>query len=799
MTKRARLLTALVAAVLLLASGVVAIVPRSVGRADVTTVGNDPLRTSWYSDLNGLSRDDVTASDFGRVFATKLTGQIYAQPVVARGTVVVATEANNVYGLDPTTGAVRWSRSLGTAWNAADVGCPDLTPTIGVTSTPVVDPATGTAYLMAKKYVSGTSGPAAYWMHAVDVTTGAEKVGFPVVVPTDRPADNDPSRRFDATYELQRPGLLLLDGVVYAAFGGMCDLGPYSGWVSGISTQGTVRALWSAVFGAGTSGAGIWHSGGGLVSDGPGRIFLSTGNSADAPFGVGTAAPANASFGQAVVRLDVQPDGRLHAGDYFAPYDADRLDTFDADFGSAGPVGLPAGFGPPGTPPLLVQAGKAGYVYLLNRNDLGGRGQAVDGGDRVVARVGQHGGVWSRPAVWPGDGGWIYMPTASGGTSAGGSFGVLHAYKFGADGDGKPTLALTASDPEGFGFSSGAPAVTSDGTRDGSALVWIVYAPNGSGAGAELRAYDAVPVNGTMHKIFSAPIGTAAKFTAPAFADNRVFVGNRDGTVVAFGRPAAQSIHGARVAFPATTVGASVKGAALLDVVAPVTVTSVSIANDQFAIDAPGPALPQSLVAGDRLVVPLEFHPQRAGAAGATLLVTTTDGTVSVGLAGDGRSSGPLLQVSPPAVSFGGHPAGGQAADGSVTITNSGSAPLTISDLTLPAAPFSVHGLPAVGTKVAPGRERDRNGVVRARDDRRLRRRARRRDRRWHRGDRALGPRHAAAASRGDPDRGRLRPRRRRHDGRPVAHAREHGWEPAHPVQVEAAGSGCGLLRTRGC
>ena len=172
-------------------------------------------------------------------------------------------------------------------------------------------------------------------------------------------------------------------------------------------------------------------------------------------------------------------------------------------------------FGTPAIPHLAVAVGKDGYVYLLNRDNLGGIGQGPSDSDDVVQRIGPYGGVWSRPGVWPGEGGWVYIPTASGGTSASGSSGNLQVYKYGLSGSGAPTLSLQGTSSEAFGFSSSAPVITSDGTIPGSALVWIVWAPNGSGEGAQLRAYKPIPVNGEPVMLWSAPIGTSAKFATP--------------------------------------------------------------------------------------------------------------------------------------------------------------------------------------------------------------------------------------------------------------------------------------------
>ena len=215
-------------------------------------VGNDPLRSGWYPDQPGLNPSAGGQCAFGEQWSTAVDGQVYAAPLVdagagANGTLLVATETNHVYGFDAVTGQQLWHRTdLGVPWNPADLSCADLTPWIGITSTPAIDATTHTAYLVSKTYVAGTSGAAQYKAHAIDLATGAEKPNFPVVI--QGAADNDPAAIFDAKYHLQRPGLLLMNGVVYAAFGGHCDAPPYRGWVVGVNgTSGATTALWTDV------------------------------------------------------------------------------------------------------------------------------------------------------------------------------------------------------------------------------------------------------------------------------------------------------------------------------------------------------------------------------------------------------------------------------------------------------------------------------------------------------------------------------------------------------------------------
>ena len=335
-----------------------------------------------------LSPTNVTASDFGSLFSTQLDGQIYAQPLVAAGTLIVATENDKVYGLDPVTGAIRWTDYVGPTWPASAIGCGDLTPNLGVTSTPVYDPASNAVYFTAKVN-DGTDAEHPHWyMYAVDPATGAERAGFPVMI-AGAPS-NDPTTPFDPYTQNQRPGLLLLGGVVYAGFGSECDFGPYRGYVVGVSTStAKITAMWTTEAGAGNTGAGIWQGGGGLVSDGPNRIILSTGNTADGvspPAGPGSAPPGTLS--QSVVRLQVNPDGSLSAADFFSPSNAPTLDLNDSDLGSGGPVALPASFGTSQYPDLLVEDGKDGRVFLLNRDNLGGRSQGPGGSDAVLGVTG---------------------------------------------------------------------------------------------------------------------------------------------------------------------------------------------------------------------------------------------------------------------------------------------------------------------------------------------------------------------------------------------------------------------------
>jgi hypothetical protein len=668
--------------------------------AEITNSG-DNLRTGWYPEESSISPQLVSGGTFGQVWSASVEGQVYAQPLLDDDTLLVATEDNKVYGLDPASGALRWAEpvNLGPPFNAEEIGCGDLAPTIGVTSTPVIDPTTNIAYLTYKTYVSGDSGPSRWYMDAVDVTTGAQQPGFPVLL--SGTAQNAPRQTFEAKTELQRPGLLLMDGVVYAAFGSDCDTPPWQGWVFGVSTAGAVKARWVADESG--NGAGIWQSGAGLTSDAPGNILLSTGNGgAPATPTPGDTPPGD--LGESIVRLQVQSDGSLKATDFFAPFDASSLDEWDADFASGGVTGLPEEqFGTPAIPHLAVAVGKDGYVYLLNRDDLGGIGQGPSGSDDVVQRIGPYGGVWSRPGVWPGQGGWIYIPTASAGTSSGGSSGNLRVYKYGLSGANTPTLSLQATSAEAFGFSSGAPVITSEGTKAGSALVWLIWSPGGSGVGAQLRAYDPIPVNGEPVLRWSAPLGIASKFALPGVGLGRLYVGTRDGHVLAFGSPVTPALAGSASEFPTTVVGDSSQESLTLTANEPLTLSSLASSSSQFTLGAPSPALPAALSIGQTIEIPITFSPTTTGPLAATLTATASTGKkVTFALSGAGRSQLGRLELSPPLVTFGGTTVGESLSAG-VQVNNVGGSPLTIEAVHLPAAPFAVEDPPLADSTIAPG------------------------------------------------------------------------------------------------
>ena len=658
----------------------------------------DDLRSGWYPNQPALHPAEVSSPSFQQLFDVTLDGQIYAQPLLFTGGLLIATENNHVYVLDPGTGATIVERVLEPPWQAADLGCGDLVPNVGITGTPVVDPSTNTAYLTTKTYASGTSGPAAHFIHALDLQTLAEQPGFPVSI--EGAADNVTGVTFDPTHQLQRTGLVLLGGTVYAGFGSHCGITPYKGWVFGIGTGGRIEARWSTEDRF-NDGAGVWQTGGAPLSDGPNTFIVSTGNGEGPP----DPSPGNTPpdvLGESWVRLTVQGNGTLDATDFFSPRDAPMLNLMDGDFGSGGPMGLPDSMGTASVPHLGIGAGKQGYVYLLDRDDLGGFRQGPGGSDKVVQRLGPIGGVWSRSAAWPGEGGWTYLPSASPGNSASGSTGQLDVFSVGSDGAGLPTLALAGQAAGDFGFGSSPPVVTSDGTSPGTGLVWIVWSPDGTGAGAELRAYDTRPVDGTLPLRLHLPIGRASKFNPPGVGDARIYVGNRDGHVVGFGNTAPTGLSGPPVDLGTVDVGAMASAPFQLTASQSLTVSTLSSSEGEFTTANLSPPLPATLAPGATLSGTVTFRPATAGLRTGALVATTGSGTFALAISGVGQLSGPHLEATPAALSF--EPTQvGAATIHAVTFRNVGDTAYPVDSVSITGAPFSLAGAPSGGSAIAPG------------------------------------------------------------------------------------------------
>ncbi len=725
--KRRVLIAAVVGCIVLAAAGAPATV---VAGGNVTTAAYNNLRDGWDPNEPGLGPSALRAPGFQRLFSTKLSGSIYAQPLVYEGTVIATTEKARAYGLDAATGAIRWQRSFGTAFKSSTIGCTDLTPNLGSTSTPVIDPETGTLY-MTTRLVTGHKGGRlanAHWfLQALNASTGEERPGFPVQI--QGTPYNTPEIPFNEAFQEQRPGLLLLEGVVYVAFASDCDINPYRGIVAGFNaSNGEMTTMWSDESGPAAdegSMAGVWQSGGGLVSDIPGRIILATGNGVSPTRAASSEPPQTLS--ESVVGLTVGAHGQIAPSQFFAPSDAPTLDQNDEDFGSGGPMALPTEFfGTPSVPHLVIQVGKDGRVFLLNADDMGGYLQGPEESDAVLQQLGPFDGVWGHPAAYGGQGGWVYVLESAGG-------GSLAAYGSTVGPHGEPQLVPEGQSAESFGYASGSPIVTSDGTTAGSAVVWGIYEGE-NGKRSQLRAYGAIPEGGTLPLLWSGSIGTASKFSVPTASEGRVYVGNRSGDLEAFGSSSQGPLQAAPVELGtvavghASTVRLSLAATRSLRLTAPITATGVEPLTAQEALShvtakhglTAGPTkIPASesplgtgvlaisqpsrgrrLAGGESLGVSVSFRPAHPGPIVGLLQVDTSAGIRTVPVSGYGSAPG-LIRSAPP-LDFGEiatHTDGKYLA---FTISNSWTRPEKITGVHLPGGAYVVSGAPAVGTVLAP-------------------------------------------------------------------------------------------------
>ena len=717
-------------AVLPAAVGVLPGAGAGIARADDQTVSQDNLRDGWDQTETGLSPSVVKGGMFKALphFPVKLNGQVYAQPVVVGHEVIVATENDRVYGINGATGHIDWSKSVGAPYRIPH--CVNIAPNIGITGTPVYDPGTGLVYLVAQ--VKG-----GYKLFGVKPGNGA----LTTIAGIGGTASNDSKIKFSANQQLQRPGLLLDNGWVYAAFGSHCDHNPYVGYVAGVNLATHKTTLWTDEAGLATDQAGIWQSGGGLMANSLGIYFTSGNGVSPAPVNPGSNGLSKppGTLGDSIVRL-TSNGTKLSAVDFFSPNNAPRLDAADTDWGSGGPIGLP--FGTSADPNLAVQAGKDGRVFVLNAAGLGGRN--AKNNHTALAVAGPYGGQWGHPAAFGNS-------TLNPGTTGAddylyylGKNDYLRVLRFGANGSGKPTVTGIANSASTMGYGSGGPVVTSNGSDAASAVVWVVH--RGAKNSGTLQAYPATPsapgwpsgcTSGCkLNPLFSASIGTAASFATPATSNNAVYVGTLNGYLYGFGTPGAGAapLGGPATTFSPANVGSSTSRNVSVTAQRTITVTGVNAATTssngtstaiQFAVDpakatktvkgstAAPVTFPVTLRKGDKLSAPVTFTPAGPGGVTGTVSFTTnsaTEPSAGVPVTGDGIQPG--LYANAPSVQFALVGDLGQfeswipvglAVPREITFTNGGATPETISTENLPAAPFSVTGLPPLGTTIKPG------------------------------------------------------------------------------------------------
>ncbi len=521
--------------------GIEQLEPRCMLSVNVTTWHNDLTRQGNNTAETILTPANVNSGSFGKLFSYAVTGQVYAEPLYAsnlnmgalgtHNVVFVATENNDVYAFDAVNngagGGQLWHVNLGLAANvsASTFGggrygpYADISPQVGITSTPVIDLATNTMYIDSFRDDGG--GNYSHHIWALDITSGATKSTITVAasIQGTNPADSSGGViTFNAHQAIQRAALTLLNGVVYAAYAGYADTDPYHGWILGFdSTNLSLTKVFNTTPGKSLSEdahegeGGIWMAGAGLVSDGT-HLYVLTGNG-DFDASVG-------DYGDTILELtpdnSTQPTNKngygLSVTDYFTPHDEQTLANNDTDLGSAGPMLLPTQTG--AHPNELIGTGKAGIIYLVDKDNLGGHSVFVDNVVQTVATNRAPGSAAYFNGI-------IYMH--------GYNSGVLKAFSIS---NGLMSAAAVASGTAVYQFPGATPSVSSYGDS-ANGLVWEIQY---SSSNAVLRAYNAVPNGSSLTQLYSSGTAIAAgvKFAVPTVADGHVYVGS-SGALTVFG------------------------------------------------------------------------------------------------------------------------------------------------------------------------------------------------------------------------------------------------------------------------
>ncbi len=507
------------------------------GQSNVTTYHNDIGRTGQNVNETILTTANVNTAQFGKLFSQPVDGQVYAQPLYLSGITVngashnvvfVATENDTVYAFDAdlnvgANASPLWKASMLTAAHGAGAGATsipasnlgsDINPVVGITGTPVIDSTTGTLYVVSADLEAGN---AFQRLHALDVTTGLEKPGSPVLIKASVPGNGNGSVNgtlsFDPYWENQRGGLLLLNGIVWVGFASHGDNGPWHGWVMGYNAATLVQTGVYCTSPNGT-GSGIWGAGAGLAADviDPvnhpyGRMFIPTGNG---DFNATKPYTNSMDYGDSHIALDLS-NGVPTVIDEFTTYQQAKLDATDSDQGSGGLMVVPTQT--TGTNPhLAVQAGKQGTLFLLNRDNLGGFNATVDQVVQSQPYTVGNVGVWSTPAYWNGN---VYYW---------GQFDPLKSFAL--------TNGLLSSTPvkstEMYNYPGSTPSISANGNSQG--IVWSINSSGyNSSSPAVLQAHDASNVAVTLYSSSTNPTrdtaGPAVKFTVPTVVNGKVYVG----------------------------------------------------------------------------------------------------------------------------------------------------------------------------------------------------------------------------------------------------------------------------------
>jgi hypothetical protein len=514
---------------------------------------------SGYLPNHNMDPAVVSGGSFGQIWAyTTPTGaseQFYAKPLVftpsstGRQIVLSFSEQNRIYSLDAVNGTLIATRDLGLEgeipFKVSDLGsCNDISGSIGVTGTPVIDPTTDTVYFWAKSYLGSATGyqNGAYRFHAIDAVTLKERPGFPTNI-QGTPADNDNTRWFTGGTHLQRPSLNLVNGVVFAGFGGHCDQYNFTGWLVGMSASsgklltayvtsgGAAAPPQDGTFNGGGGGSGIWMAGSAIASDQAGRVFFVTGNAYKVE--VNQNQPASGrlhldTLSEAVVNMAINATtGAVTQQDYFEPYTYLAMDAGDRDLGSGGVIlPDPGTFSGGGVARMAITVGKNGVGYVMNADNLGGYKLGSGGTDAVIQTLSMPGGgsVFNNAGTYPLEGGYLYITPVG--------YPTL-VYSLGFTSSGLPAFTLVAQTNESSAarVGTGPATITTLNGQAGTGILWVIDPDAG------LRAYNAVPVNGVMTQINLPASPAVSKFQRPAFGDGRYYISTSNGNILVIFTP----------------------------------------------------------------------------------------------------------------------------------------------------------------------------------------------------------------------------------------------------------------------
>ena len=494
---------------------------------DVLTYKNDLNRSGQNLTESTLTPATVVSSTFGLRRVLPVDGKVDAQPLyvsrlsvagAAHNVVVAATEHDSVYAFDADTGAVLWKVSLlESGETLSDThGCGQVTPEIGITSTPVIDRdagAHGAVFVVAM-----SKDPSAAYhqrLHALDLGTGAELLGGPTEISAAYSTNGGGTTTFSAGQYEERAALLLANGTIYTSWTSHCDIAPYSGWIIAYAESTLTRSAVLNLGPNGNAGPAIWMSGGGPAVDAAGNLFLLTANG---PFETTLDAngfPQNQDFGNSFLKLATS-GGTLTVADYFTMSNEVAESAADRDLGSGGELLLPDMKDSAGTVRhLVVGAGKDGNIYVVDRDAMGKFNAASNGIWQQLNGV-LPGGIWSTPAYFNG---MVYYGDSGATLKA---FAVTNA---------KLANTPQSQSPSQFAYPGTAPSVSANGAGNG-----IVWAHENSNP-AVLHAYDAANLGNEIYNSNQAAnnrdhFGAGNKFITPTIADGKVFVGTTNGVAV---------------------------------------------------------------------------------------------------------------------------------------------------------------------------------------------------------------------------------------------------------------------------